>query len=45
MGLKKCPHCNSKDLNFKPFLGLIYVCRDCGWQGTMAVEDKEGQDV
>lgn len=42
---KKCPKCGSSDLDFKPFLGLIYVCRKCGWSGPLVVEEKKGQKV
>jgi len=45
MSEKKCPNCGSIDLNFKPWLGLVYTCRKCGWQGTVVVEEKKGQEV
>jgi len=32
-----CPKCKSKDLNFMPWLGLIYECRNCGWRGPVVV--------
>ena len=32
-----CPKCKSKDLNFMPWLGLIYECRKCGWRGPVVV--------
>lgn len=38
---KLCPRCGSKDLNRKPWLGELYECRDCGYQGALVVEDGE----
>jgi len=36
-----CPKCGSKNLNFLPWLGLFYECRDCGWRGVLAIKKKE----
>ena len=36
---KFCPRCGSKNLNYTPWLGEIYVCRECGYQGALVVED------
>jgi len=37
--MKFCPMCGSKNLNYMPWLGEIYVCRDCGYRGALIVED------
>lgn len=42
---KCCPRCGSKNLNYKPWLGEIYVCRKCGYQGALIVEDGEIADA
>jgi DNA-directed RNA polymerase subunit RPC12/RpoP len=34
----ECPKCKSKNLNFLPWLGYIYECRDCGYRGPVAVK-------
>ncbi len=38
---KICPKCKSENLNFKPWLGMMYECRKCGWQGALALEKKK----
>ena len=42
---KCCPRCGSKNLNYKPWLGEIYACRECGYQGALIVEDGEIADA
>jgi DNA-directed RNA polymerase subunit M len=42
---KRCPRCGSKDLNQKPWLGELYECRECGYQGALVVEDGELADA
>jgi len=32
-----CPNCKKENLNFMPWLGLIYECRECGWRGPLAI--------
>jgi len=39
--MKFCPRCGSKNLNYTPWLGEIYVCRACGYKGALVVEDGE----
>ncbi len=39
--MKFCPKCGSKNLNYLPWLGEIYECRDCGYRGPLVVEDGE----
>jgi len=39
--MKFCPNCGSKNLNYKPWLGEIYECRECGYQGVFVIEDGE----
>jgi Zn ribbon nucleic-acid-binding protein len=41
MKIKECPRCKSKDLIFLPWLGLIYICRKCGYKGPLILEKKE----
>lgn len=43
--MKFCPRCGSKNLNYEPWLGEIYVCRECGYQGALVVEDGEISDA
>ena len=38
---KFCPKCGSAELNYLPWLGEIYVCRNCGYQGALVIEDGE----
>ena len=42
---KCCPRCGSKNLNYKPWLGELYVCRECGYQGALVVENGEIADA
>lgn len=37
----QCPKCKSKDMNFLPWLGMIYECRNCGYRGPIAVTTKK----
>lgn len=39
--MKFCPRCGSKNLNYMPWLGERYVCKDCGYQGALVIEDGE----
>ncbi|HDN68447.1 hypothetical protein B6V00_04015 [ANME-1 cluster archaeon ex4572_4] len=39
--MKFCPKCGSNNLNYLPWLGEIYECRDCGYRGALVVEDGE----
>ncbi len=39
--MKFCPRCGSKNMNYMPWLGEIYTCRDCGYRGALIVEDGE----
>ena len=37
-----CPHCGSEDISWAsglPHLGSLYDCRDCGYHGSLIVED------
>jgi len=38
-----CPMCGSSDLNFKPWLGIVYECRGCGWRGPLALRKRRGR--
>ena len=40
-----CPRCGSRNLNYEPWLGEIYICRDCGYQGALIIEDGEIADA
>jgi len=37
--MKFCPKCGSENLNYEPWLGEIYVCRDCGYRGVLVIEE------
>ncbi|MEK6909862.1 MAG: hypothetical protein AABW61_02165 [Candidatus Aenigmatarchaeota archaeon] len=37
----QCPKCRSKDLNFLPWLGLIYECRKCGLRTPVTITKKK----
>jgi predicted HNH restriction endonuclease len=37
--MKFCSRCRSKNLNYTPWLGEIYVCRECGYKGAVVVEN------
>jgi len=37
----QCPKCKSENLNFLPWLGMIYECKDCGYRGPLVIEKKE----
>lgn len=39
--MKCCPKCGSKEIKYLPWLGEIYECKDCGYQGALIVEDGE----
>lgn len=39
--MKSCPCCGSKNLNYMPWLGEIYLCRECGYNGALVVENGE----
>ena len=37
--MKYCPKCGSKNLNYMPWLGELYECRDCSYKGPLVIED------
>lgn len=37
--MKICPKCGSEELNYEPWLGEIYECRDCGYRGVFIIEE------
>lgn len=39
--MKICPQCGSKNLNYVPWLGEIYMCRECGYKGALIIENSE----
>ena len=40
--MKQCPNCRrSKFLIYKPWLGLIWECRKCGYRGPLVIETAE----
>ncbi|MHC1579849.1 MAG: hypothetical protein ACXQTZ_04280 [Candidatus Alkanophagales archaeon] len=39
--MKFCPKCGSAELNYLPWLGEVYACRSCGYQGALVIEDAE----
>ena len=39
--MKFCPRCGSKDLKYMPWLGEIYSCKDCNYQGALIIENGE----
>ena len=43
--MKFCPRCGSKNLNYTPWLGEMYICRDCSYRGALIVEDGEIADA
>jgi len=36
----KCPKCGSTEIDFLPWLGLIYRCRKCGYIGPLIIEEE-----
>ncbi len=43
--MKHCPRCGSKHLNYLPWLGEIYECRECGYRGALVIEDEDREAV
>jgi DNA-directed RNA polymerase subunit M/transcription elongation factor TFIIS len=39
--MKFCPKCGSENLNYEPWLGEIYECRNCGYRGVLVIEDDD----
>ncbi|MFQ6010317.1 MAG: MGMT family protein [Candidatus Aenigmatarchaeota archaeon] len=40
--MRQCPNCRkSKFLVYKPWLGLIWECRKCGYRGPLVIEVME----
>jgi DNA-directed RNA polymerase subunit RPC12/RpoP len=39
--MKICPKCGSENLNYEPWLGEIYECRDCGYRGVLVIEEDD----
>jgi len=37
----ECPVCKNKRMNIRPWLGTIYECPKCGYQGPIALEKKK----
>ncbi|MEM5793719.1 MAG: hypothetical protein QXS48_04395 [Candidatus Aenigmatarchaeota archaeon] len=37
----RCAICRSKDLNYLPWLGQVYECRNCGYRGPLFIEKKK----
>lgn len=37
----KCPICKSDKLNYMPWLGQIYKCRKCNYQGPLIIKEKK----
>ena len=37
--MKICPRCGSESLEYQPWLGEIYQCKDCGYRGSFIIED------
>jgi C4-type Zn-finger protein len=39
----ECPKCGGKNLNFLPWLGMIYECRKCHYRGPLTIKRSRGR--
>jgi len=41
MGKKLCPVCKKDEVNYLPWIGQFWECRNCGWRGVLVIEEGE----